>query len=272
MSPCVAPPCQRDSLPLVGGSRRRWRRDGGLARFLGRPPVIPYLSYQYADDLGHRDGQERPWDAQQLPAHEQRDQDDQPVELYGLAVDQRLEQVALHLLVDQHENEKHHGLPRLDEQPHDHQERPAQRRAHQRHEVQDRHQERQRGGVGHAEYQQHDEGGDAADQADGEITGYVAAHCPRRLPQDAPYEGSVPPCEEPHRRVDVPVAPQYQKEGERKDGRQRGEEGGGAYGYLPGGREEIPYHLPELLPQVGEFGVEALHEPTEAVLLEEPLD
>jgi hypothetical protein len=68
------------------------------------------------------------------------------------------------------------------------------------------------------------------------------------------------------------VAAQDQEERERQDGRQRGEEGGGAYGYLPGGREEVPYHLAQLLPQIGQLGIEPLQEPTEAVLLGEVLD
>src|SRR5215212_4521227 len=124
----------------------------------------------------------------------------------------------------------------------------------------------------HAEEKKNDEGGHPADHADGEVARDVATHRPRRLPQDAPYEGLVPLREEPHPGVDVPVAAQDQEERERKHGRQRGEEGGGAYGYLPGGREEVPYHLAQLLPQIGQLGIEPLQEPTEAVLLGEALD
>jgi hypothetical protein len=62
--------------------------------------VIPYLGDQYADDLGHRDGQKRAGDAQQLPSNQQGDQDHQPVELDGFAVGQGLQCAAFDLLVD----------------------------------------------------------------------------------------------------------------------------------------------------------------------------
>src|SRR5436189_4396894 len=90
----------RSPASLGCGGRRQRSSDGGLGGFSDRPPVIPYLGDQDANDLGHRDGQERPGDTQQLPSNQQGDQDHQPVELHGLAVDQRLEQIALHLLID----------------------------------------------------------------------------------------------------------------------------------------------------------------------------
>ena len=95
---------------------------------------------------------------------------------------------------------------------------------------------------------------------------------PRRLFQDAPYEGLVSLCKEPYPRVDGSLAAQDQEEGERQHGRQRGDEAGGANSYLSGGREEVTQHLSQLLPKIGELSIEPLYEPTEAVLLGEVLD
>src|SRR5215211_8020188 len=102
--------------------------------------------------------------------NQNNDEDHKRIELDGFAVNHRLEDAAFHLLVDDYVDEQHHGLPRLDEQPHDDEQRPAQRRAHQRYEVQHRDQQRQCGGIGHAKDHQHDEGDYTADYADGEVT------------------------------------------------------------------------------------------------------
>jgi NAD(P)-dependent dehydrogenase (short-subunit alcohol dehydrogenase family) len=74
------------------------------------------------------------------------------------------------------------GQEGLDEQPHNDEQRPTKRRADQRYQVQHRNQQRQRGGIGHAKDQQHDEGDNTADQADGEVACEVAADRPRMRP------------------------------------------------------------------------------------------
>src|SRR5918995_7224802 len=78
--------------------------------------------------------------------------------------------------------------------------------------------------------------------------------------------------EEPYAGVHVPLAAKDQKEGECQYGRERGDEPGGANGYSSGGREEVPEQRSQFVPETFELVAEPLEEPTEAVLLGEPLD
>jgi hypothetical protein len=79
------------SLVSLGWSGRRGGRNGGLFCLWRRAPVSKEFGYHYADDLRYRDGQQRARDAEKLPAYKQCDQDNQPVEMNGSAVDDRLQ-------------------------------------------------------------------------------------------------------------------------------------------------------------------------------------
>src|SRR5215217_8391596 len=68
---------------------------------------------------------ERPGDAQQRRAHQHGDEDQKRVQLYGAAVDHRLEDAALHLLVDEDVDEKDYGRPQADKEAHNDQQRPT---------------------------------------------------------------------------------------------------------------------------------------------------
>ena len=76
--------------------------------------------------------------------YQNSDEDHQSIELDGVAVNHRLEDAALHLLVDHDVDEQHHCLPWCDEQAHDDEQSPSQCCADQRYEVEHRNQECQR--------------------------------------------------------------------------------------------------------------------------------
>ena len=140
--------------------------------------------------------------------------------------------------------------------------------AHKWYEVQHCNQECQSDGVGHAKNHQHDEGDDAADRADGEVTADVSGDRPCRLLEDSSHERPVSLGEEPYPGVDVSLFAQDQEEGERQDGYQRGDEPGCANDYIsPVDKRNFLAAIPNWLRTSLELLAEPLERPTQVALL-----
>src|SRR3954447_5506098 len=96
--PCLLRQFGRD-IPV----RRWWRRRRWRLRLWLADPAAPRSPQVSHDDLhagGYRDGDQRSEHAQLAAADQHRDQDEQWVHLDRAAVDDRLEDVVLYLLVD----------------------------------------------------------------------------------------------------------------------------------------------------------------------------
>ena len=113
--------------------------------------------------------------AGQLGADEHGDQDDERRELHGAAVDDRLQDVVLELLVENEEDQHDDpGLGRVEERDGRHGD-GGDRRSCERDEVEDGDEEAERKRVRHAQRREHERRGDSGDDADRQVAGDVAA-------------------------------------------------------------------------------------------------
>jgi hypothetical protein len=78
--------------------------------------------------------------------------------------------------------------------------------------------------------------------------------------------------EEPHPRVEIPLAAHEQEEREREHCCQSGDEPGGTNGYSSGGGEEVLDQRSQFVPKILDLVAEPIEEPTEPGLLGEPLE
>ena len=165
---------RKGDLQIVAGPARRMRR------------CCSQPEEEHLDRPGHGNRSQGTEHTRELGPDQHRDQDHERGEPHRAAVHERLENVILDLLVDDEEHDQDDpGHDRVDEPDRSHDDR-GDRRAGQRDQVEDRHEQAERDGVRDSEREQDDGRRHSGDEADQQVSGHVAADGAVDLVADAP--------------------------------------------------------------------------------------